>query len=505
MNKKTSGVVLSYLLLGIDILVGIFFVPFLLGGLGDSEYGLYKLMHSTASYLSVLDFGIGSTITRYVIKYRTENKKQEEENFIAMGMVVYGALALTVLLFAGLVCCVIPEIYSKSISSEHMRYAQMLFLLMCTNTAVGLFNHAYNGLLMAYDSFVYIKLTNIVKICLRVGLLVAVIGVVPSAMTIVIVDLALSALLLTGNAFYSGFFRKCRIRLHIWDKKVLAEAFVFTSAILLQSIINQFNSNVDNVILGIYSTTATVAVYSVALQLFTMYSSLSTAVSSVYLPSISRAVFRGETVDEITQRVIVPSRIQLMVLLLALTGFLLFGRDFVELWIGNGYTEVYILAAVLLTTSTLQLSQNTITSVLKARNILHGKTAILLVSTLCNLGLTVVLVPRYGAIGAVIGTAASMIFGYGVALGCYYQKKAGLNMSLFYRKTYPGIMCAAFLASVLGSGIEILIPQVSIFSFLLKAILYVGIYCVIMILIGLNDQEKQLMRRITGRFLARVK
>ena len=99
-NKKTMGVVLSYILIVVDILVGILFVPYLLKALGDTEYGVYKLMVSTAAYLSILDFGIGGTLTRYIVKYKTQNDKQSEENFSAMGLTIYACLSVLVLLIA---------------------------------------------------------------------------------------------------------------------------------------------------------------------------------------------------------------------------------------------------------------------------------------------------------------------------------------------------------------------------------------------------------------------
>ena len=133
MNKKALGIILSYTLIVFDIVVGILFVPFLLRSLGDQEYGLYKLMLSTASYLSVLDFGIGGTITRYVVKFRTEQKRKDEENFLAMGFLIYAVLSLLVLLLAVGLCVAIPRIYAVSIPPEQYRYAQTLFFIICSH------------------------------------------------------------------------------------------------------------------------------------------------------------------------------------------------------------------------------------------------------------------------------------------------------------------------------------------------------------------------------------
>ena len=47
--------------------------------LGQAEYGLYSLAHSAVAYLSLLSFGFGSTIIRYIAKYNAEGNKEAEE------------------------------------------------------------------------------------------------------------------------------------------------------------------------------------------------------------------------------------------------------------------------------------------------------------------------------------------------------------------------------------------------------------------------------------------
>ena len=490
MNKKSLGIILSYLLIVVDIAVGILFVPFLLHSLGDADYGVYKLMLSTASYLSVLDFGLGGTITRYVIKFKTEKDRRGEENFLAMGFVVYAVLAVLVMALGGGMALLIPKMYAVSIPASDFGYAQTIFLLICAHKAAALFNHAYNGLLLAYEKYSFQKITNIISVILRVALLLALISSIKSAMIIAVVDLALSVLHLIINALYCKSRLKTRIKLHKWDWSLVKESGVFTLAILMQSIINQFNSNVDNIVLGIYVSAAVVATYSLALQLFNMYSTLSTAVSSIYLPSISKAVFAGESDDEVTERIIKPSRIQLTVLLLALTGFFLFGQDFISVWVGTEYMEVYLLSCILLTTATVELSQNTITAILKAKNKLHGKTLILAGSTVVNVILTFILVPRLGMLGATIGTAFSLVFGYGVALNLYYHFKININMKTYYKKTYRGILPAAIIACVIGIPVSVFIMLGGWLGFAVKALIYVVIYALVIYFIGLNKEEK---------------
>ena len=71
-NQLKIGILLSYVNLGIGNLIPIFYTPVMLDLLGQAEYGLYKLSSSVTSYLSLISLGIGSAVSRYLIKAWTE-------------------------------------------------------------------------------------------------------------------------------------------------------------------------------------------------------------------------------------------------------------------------------------------------------------------------------------------------------------------------------------------------------------------------------------------------
>ena len=78
-NQLRSGVILSYINLGISSLIPFVYTPVMLDMLGQAEYGLYSLANSVVGYLSLLSFGFGSTIIRYIAKYRAEKNQREVE------------------------------------------------------------------------------------------------------------------------------------------------------------------------------------------------------------------------------------------------------------------------------------------------------------------------------------------------------------------------------------------------------------------------------------------
>ena len=65
MSERKSGIVIAYISEAIRICTGLIYTPVMLSILGDVEYGLYQLVASTVSYLSLLNFGFTGAYTRF--------------------------------------------------------------------------------------------------------------------------------------------------------------------------------------------------------------------------------------------------------------------------------------------------------------------------------------------------------------------------------------------------------------------------------------------------------
>src|ERR1700730_1946278 len=95
----------SWSALAINILVGIFLSPFILHRLGDAAFGIWVLIFSLTGYYGIFDFGIRSSIVRYVSKYTTTRDINEVSYLISTSMFTYTCIG-TVSLLITLVGCV---------------------------------------------------------------------------------------------------------------------------------------------------------------------------------------------------------------------------------------------------------------------------------------------------------------------------------------------------------------------------------------------------------------
>lgn len=501
MNEKRVGILLSYGLVAVNAVAGLLFTTVLLGNLGQDAYGLYKLAVSWTALISVLDFGLGGTITRYVIKYKTQSDPQGEARFLSMAFVTYGVLAGLVLIIGAALCAVLP-VFNRSITSQQAPQFRAIFISLVAKTCVLLFNHGYSGRFMAEERFVYIKLYALANTVLRVVLVCLLLPLAPSAITVVSLDLALSVALLLCNMVARKVFGLSPVRSFQWDSALFREIFVFTSSIFLVSVINQFNGNVDAIVLGMYSTTTSVGLYASIMQIYVVYCTLSTSVQEVFLPQVSKSVFSGGSDDAITESIITPSRMQLMVLGLALTGFVHLGEGFLGVWLADAYSpemlrQGHIVGIVVMAAALWQLFQNSATNILKAKNMLQGKVVITAASTAANFLITLLLVPRFGMVGAAAGTAVSMIFGYGIATNIYYHKVVKINLKLYYKKTLSGLWAVILFGLVVGYPVK-QIPMEGMVGFAVKAFVFATLYLAAVVCWGLNPSEKRKLKQGLG-------
>src|ERR1700680_22051 len=82
----------SWSALGINVIVGIFLSPFILHRLGDTAFGIWVLIFSVTGYYGIFDFGIRSSIIRYVSKYTATQDIEEVNRLINSAMFTYTAV-----------------------------------------------------------------------------------------------------------------------------------------------------------------------------------------------------------------------------------------------------------------------------------------------------------------------------------------------------------------------------------------------------------------------------
>ena len=219
--------------------------------------------------------------------------------------------------------------------------AKGIFLLLLLNIVITLSTMVFRSVINAHEKFLFLKGMETVQLVLQPVLVVLLLQRHPSAFTVADVQTALNFGLSMARLFYCKAVLEVRIRFHSWDKELFREFKRLALSVFVVTLIDQVFWKTNQIILGIVDGTGAVAVYSLASIIYLNYMSLSLAITGVYLPYVTGMVARREPVSALSRLFCQIGRWQYYLLALVATGFIIFGRQFIRIWAGEGFLDAY--------------------------------------------------------------------------------------------------------------------------------------------------------------------
>ncbi|MFQ7292671.1 MAG: lipopolysaccharide biosynthesis protein [Monoglobales bacterium] len=501
-NQLKAGVMLTYISEAISIMSGLIYTPIMLKLLGQSEYGLYQLSASVISYLRLLSMGFGASYIRYYARYKVTNDRESIKKLNGMYMTIYIVIGLMCLAAGSVLVMNVENIFKKSLTADEINTSRILMSFMVLNLAISFPGSVFGSHITANEQYIFQRVVNILRSLLNPCLTLPLLLMGYKSVAMVVVQTVLSVVGLITNWIFAKKKLGMSFSFKNFEMKFLRELFIFSFWIFLNQIIDQVNNQVDKFILGIYSGTISVAIYGVANQIFSMYISFSTAISSVFTPRVNKLVMQGNSDEELTGMFVKVGRLQFMLLFLAVSGLVIFGQYFISIWAGEGYSDAYIIALLLIIPSVIPWIQNLGIEIQRAKNKHQLRSIIYFIMAVINVLVSIPMAKHYGAIGTAIGTTISIILCNGIAMNIIYQKVIGINVIKFWKSILsfiPGLI-APILAGVL---IMNMIEINNILMFVLLVLAYILIYCVSIWFLGMNKDEKQLFLGMYNKILKR--
>lgn len=185
MNQLKVGALLSYVNMALHILIGLIYVPLLLHYISIEEYGLYQLIGSLVAYLSVIDFGLSGTITRFYSQRLALDDKKGQENVLAIAMIIYLGLGVLIAIVGLVFFQLLDTIYGVTLSAYEMESAKSMLILLIINVAVTVPSNVFISVITSHEQFVFLRLVTIVCSIINPFVVLAVMQFKAEALSIV--------------------------------------------------------------------------------------------------------------------------------------------------------------------------------------------------------------------------------------------------------------------------------------------------------------------------------
>lgn len=475
-NELKIGSFLAMLILGVSSIIQIFYTPYYIDYLGVRDYGINSLVQSIMGYMSMLNLGLGNAMLRYTIKYRNTGKSDEEKYLNGMFLIIFLCLMVIGMILGTLVYIKMPIFFKNNFTNMELLKTRKIFIIMCVNLLLSFPMGVFSTAITSREKFIFQR-----GIKLFIIILSPIIGIFLMKNGYGLIEVTISTVLLSiGNMIFDFFYSiklGFKISFSKFDFKILKEIGIYSFFIFLNVLIDQIYWGTDRIIIGKYKGVEEVAIYSIGSIFNTMYMGFASAISGVLAPRINKLVSEDKEADAYNLFLKV-GKIQFLILALISSGFIFFGKEFIELWVGKKYFESYYIALWIMIPLTIPLIQSTGIVIMQAKNKHQFRSVVYFIIAVLNISMSIFLVKKIGGLGCAVATGISFIFGQIIIMNIYYHKILKMNMILFWKEILK-LSIPVLIASIFGIFLNRYLINVNYINFLTKILIYTIIYVLI--------------------------
>jgi O-antigen/teichoic acid export membrane protein len=493
-----TGTATKYLLLAINVGLGIVLLPFTMRHLGTETYGLWMLAASLTYYFQLLDLGYGTGLVRHVSDADARGDIGAVNRVLSTFFVVFAGLGLIAAAgIATLVVWAIPRF--PNLAADQIRQAQLVLAILGLRIVVGLPMTVFGAATTARQRY---ALNNGVAIAVALANGAVTYLVLSSGYGLIPLVASTTAV---GLASYIGYvwtakraMPELRIRVGSFSRPLVKEVTAFSVYLFLISVAAQIGFNLDNLVIGAALGTSAVAIYAVAFRLADYQRQVCNQFNGLLFPIIVRleATARG---DAMRAMMVDATRIALSLVTIVTICVLAYAEPLIARWMGPGFEGAVVPLSVLALAGVILVAQGPLGNVLlgTGRHRLVAFTS--LGEAVANFALSVLLVRQYGIAGVAIGTAIPVVLAnLGILLPAACRQ-VNLPVVMFLRLVGRAPLVGAIPAVILCAGFRAWYPASSLAAILLQctlaAILYGAAVCTIGLQRDVRDRYVAHLRR----------
>lgn len=417
-RKILSSIFFNYLAAITASLVGFISTPIVLGHLGKAAFGAWALIAAIIGYSSLLDLGVGLTVMRQVAERAHLSDRTELRRIVSTALTIYSAAGL-VIAIAGV--CAAGELGAAFHLHGHLRHDfTIAIMLMSVTLGLTFPGGLYTGINQGLGRFRAQGLIVIAQALLGTAVTVTIVelggGLIPLAMgwtATVVLGFAVKVVY-AARAF--GIVPSPRR----FERGRARDLMSVSFWMLIINVANKVIWNTDAVVVGSVIGAVAVAHYSVALGPATAVRTLTDQFNSVTYTAASS--LRAQDQRKALQRLLLEAtRVVASCICPFAVLFLLWGGQFLRLWVGSSFASSNATLVVLVIGMLSTSVQATATQILLASELQSSIVVVAVLEAVANLVCSIVLAHSMGIEGVALGTTIPTTI---TAFGFYLPKAA---------------------------------------------------------------------------------
>ncbi|MBQ8907583.1 MAG: oligosaccharide flippase family protein [Clostridia bacterium] len=494
------GALISYFSIAFNIIAGLVYTPWMISQIGQSDYGLYTLANSLIT-LFIVDFGLGSAVSRYVSKYRAEGDEEKVNNFLGAIYKLYAIIDAVIFVVLLILFFFLDVIYVK-LSPIELEKFKVVYILAASYAVIHFPFFTLNGILTSYEKFVPLKLADLLCKVMTIGFTVVALLFGFGLYSLVAVHSITGIITIALKLIFVKKLTPVKVNLKYGSRALYKDVFGFSVWVTVASLAHRLIFNITPTILGIVASVSAIAVFGVITTIEGYVYTITSAINGMFLPKISRIYSKGNGAEKnLTPLLLGVGKFQYALNGIIIVGFAVLGKQFITLWMGADYLDAYW--GVLLVTvpglffNSLQIGN----TALIVQNKVKYRAIVSLIAGIINVSLSFFFSHFFGVMGAAISIFVAYMF-KAIATNVVCYKVLKLDIPQFVRKCYIRMSLSSMVALLISLGINFVIPDAGWGIFALKVIIVALVYCLCIFIMGINSSER---KNVLGAISSKLK
>ncbi|BBE30222.1 hypothetical protein OSSY52_03630 [Tepiditoga spiralis] len=394
-------------------------IKVLTNGLGIEGYGFYSLFIGLIATFGLVDIGMGMAVSKYLSEFIGEKKYKDVNQVIEIGILFYLTLGIIVLI----ITIIFKEniINFLNLSGFYYKLGLKLIVLLPILMTLNFIIQILNNILVAFEKWKIISKINIIfKVINFLGILYImfnlkqkILKIFVLILNIFIVKLIVSIIIIKRNY---NFFELTKIRKNLFFKIIN-----FLKYSLLQYLFSILLGHLDNLIIAKFINLKTVGVYQISLKVMNYLYSFLINIFKIIFPKISKMHGKKNLFkinQYIKKNLFICETISIVLSLFTIVTWKFFIGAYLGSKIANS-TYIYILVFLvfLIIRAPEVIYYYYFNAIARPKVFAYSS----VIEGFSNFALYILLIPKYGALGIILGHIISKLFG--VIFFFIYSKK----------------------------------------------------------------------------------
>lgn len=445
----------------VQLAVAFLLAPLLVRYLGRERYGIWSFVESFLAYFTLFDLGIAATLVRYVPKCRTEKDDGSLTRIVSACLLVFSIAGLLVLVLGAGVFAVVFSV-SGRIPAAMLAETQQLTAIALVSLAITLPLSIFPAIL---DGLGRSSAKSAVRTIFLIIRTAGTLGVLFWRGNLAALALVQAATVLGENMVLFFLVRRWlpQLRPAPWrtDRATLRLIRGYSIDSFLAMLAGRISFKTDAIVIGLFGQFGLIPFFDMPSRLVEYAKNLIRSVTTTLTPAFSALDAQSDQ-NAIRSLYLNGSRYALYLSLPIYLGFMLFGGEFLQLWLGdesfrtNGQTVLWILGCVL----PVAMLQSVAARVLYGTGEIRRFARLMLIEAGCNLGLSLLLMKPLGIVGVALGTAVPNLV---MCLVVIVQvcRKLQVTDAAFFRQTLSKPLFAICVLAGAWLGLAQILPPMT--------------------------------------------